>query len=107
VGGLLTTAVAFTPRSSRIGTLADAIVFVGLVQLADVLWVSLLVAATLLADDVDRLPLLVVAAAGLISIAVRVDWTILVGLLAIVSAFRALRRSPAVAALLSRSPHQR
>jgi hypothetical protein len=100
VGGLLAIAVAFAPRPSRIATLAEAIVFVGLVHLADVLWVSVLVAATLLVDGIDRLPVLVVACAGVVSVVVRVDWTILVGLLAVVSALRTLRRSPVVAALI-------
>jgi tetrahydromethanopterin S-methyltransferase subunit D len=95
------------PRLGRVAPLADTIVFVGLVQLADVLWVSVLVAATLLAEAHDRSPVLVVAAAGLISTVVRVDWTVLVGLLAVVSAFRALRALPPVAAVLSRSTHHR
>ena len=98
LGGLLAAGVAVWPRPARIAPLGDAIVFVGLVRTADALWVSILVAATLVADDGDRLPLVVVALAGAASVALRIDWTILVGMLAIVTGLRALARFRSAAA---------
>jgi tetratricopeptide (TPR) repeat protein len=107
LGGALAAVLVWRERHGRIAPLARAIVFIGLVAAADVLWVSLLVAGTLLADDGDGLAAVVVAIAGLLTIAVRVDWTILVGMLAIVTVFRVVRRAFPSVARLRLSAHQR
>lgn len=61
---------------------ADAIVVLGLAGHADVLWVGLLLAATLVARVHDRRVTLVLILASIAATFVYVDWTILTGLLA-------------------------
>jgi hypothetical protein len=52
--------------------------------MADALWVTVLVVATLLARGDDRFALVVVAVASALSVLFPLDWTILVGAVAIV-----------------------
>jgi hypothetical protein len=69
---------------------ADIIVFVGLAGYADPLWVALLVIASLATREHDPRVILVLFLASLAAIFVYVDWTILVGLLAIGATVRAM-----------------
>jgi len=61
---------------------ADAIVVIGLAGQADVLWVALLFAATLVAREHDPKVTLVLLLASVAATVVYLDWTILTGLLA-------------------------
>jgi hypothetical protein len=63
---------------------ADTIVFVGLAGYADPLWVALLVIASLAAREHDPRVILVLFLASIAATFVYVDWTILVGLLALI-----------------------
>ena len=63
---------------------ADAIVVIGLAGQADVLWVALLFAATLLAREHDPKVTLVLLLASVAATFVYLDWTILTGLLAVI-----------------------
>jgi hypothetical protein len=64
---------------------ADTIVFVGLAGYADPLWVALLVIASLAAREHDPRVILVLFFASLAATFVYVEWTILVGLLALIA----------------------
>jgi hypothetical protein len=68
---------------------ADAIVFVGLAAHADLLWVALLVVATLAAREHDPRAILILFFASIAATFVYVDWTILTGLLAVIATVRA------------------
>jgi hypothetical protein len=68
---------------------ADTIVFVGLAGYADPLWVALLVIASLATREHDPWVILVLLFASIAAIFVYVDWTILVGLLALITTVRA------------------
>lgn len=70
-------------RRERATLAADAIVVVGLAGQADVLWVALLLAATLVARDHDAKVTLVLLLAAVAATFVYLDWTILTGLLAV------------------------
>ena len=63
---------------------ADTIVVIGLAGQADVLWVALLFAATLLAREHDPKVTLVLLLASVAATFVYLDWTILTGLLAVI-----------------------
>jgi len=63
---------------------ADAIVVIGLAGQADVLWVALLFAATLVAREHDPKVTLVLLLASVAATVVYLDWTILTGLLAVI-----------------------
>jgi len=63
---------------------ADAIVVIGLAGQADVLWVALLLAATLVARERDPRVTLVLLLASVAATFVYLDWTILTGLLAVI-----------------------
>ena len=69
---------------------ADAIVFVGLAGHADPLWVGLLVVASLAAREHDPRAILILFFASIAATFVNVDWTILTGLLAIITTIRAV-----------------
>lgn len=70
-------------RRERATLAADAIVVIGLAGQADVLWVALLLAATLVARDHDAKVTLVLVLAAVAATFVYLDWTILTGLLAV------------------------
>ena len=63
---------------------ADTIVVIGLAGQADVLWVALLFAATLVAREHDPKVTLVLLLASVAATFVYLDWTILTGLLAVI-----------------------
>jgi hypothetical protein len=63
---------------------ADAIVVLGLAGQADVLWVGILLAATLIAREHDPKVTLVLVFASIAATFVHLDWTILTGLLAVI-----------------------
>jgi hypothetical protein len=63
---------------------ADAIVVLGLAGHAGVLWVGLLLAATLIGRDHDPKVTLVLVFASIAATFVYLDWTILTGLLAVI-----------------------
>ena len=69
---------------------ADTIVFIGLGGRADPLWVAFLVIANLATREHDPRPILVLLVASLAAMFVYVDWTILTGLLALITTIRAL-----------------
>lgn len=71
-------------RRERATLAADAIVVVGLAGQADVLWVALLLAATLVAREHDAKVTLVLLLAAVAATFVYLDWTILTGLLAVI-----------------------
>ena len=102
LGALAALALAFLVGGRRepVAFAADTIVFVGLASHADLLWVALLVVASLAAREHDPRAILILFFASLAAIVVYVDWTILTGLLAVLatihavfSARRALRRA--------------
>ena len=68
---------------------ADTIVFAGLAGYADPLWVALLVIASLATREHDPRVILVLFFASIAATFVYVDWTILVGLLALIATVRA------------------
>jgi len=72
---------------------ADAIVFVGLAGHADVLWVALLLVASLISREHDPRVMLVLLFAAVAATFVYLDWTILTGLLAIITTIRAVSLS--------------
>ncbi|MEK6207968.1 MAG: hypothetical protein AABM32_10030 [Chloroflexota bacterium] len=76
-------------RSERVTLVADAIVVIGLAGQADPLWVALLVVASLAAREHDPRAILILFFASLAAIFVYVDWTILTGLLAVITTGRA------------------
>ena len=82
---------------------ADAIVFVGLAGHADLLWVAVLVVASLAAREHDPRAILILLFASIAATFVYVDWTILTGLLAVIAAIRAVfvARRPRRAARVS------
>jgi hypothetical protein len=63
---------------------ADAMVVLGLAGHADILWVALLLAATLVARQHDPKVTLVLLLASVAATFVYLDWTILTGLLAVI-----------------------
>jgi len=69
-------------RREPVTLAADAIVFAGLAGHADVLWVALLLAASLVAREHDPRVMLVLVLAAVAATFVYLDWTILTGLLA-------------------------
>jgi hypothetical protein len=69
---------------------ADAIVVVGLAGHADVLWVALLLVATIAAREHDPRVALALLLASIAATFVYVDWTILTGLLAVIATIRAV-----------------
>ena len=69
-------------RREPVTLAADAIVFAGLAGHADVLWVALLLAASLVAREHDPRVMLVLLLAAVAATFVYLDWTILTGLLA-------------------------
>jgi hypothetical protein len=71
-------------RRERATLGADAIVVIGLAGQADVLWVALLLAATLMARDHDPKVTLILLLASVAATFVYLDWTILTGLLAVI-----------------------
>jgi len=77
-------------RREPVAFAADAIVFVGLAGQADLLWVALLVVASLAAREHDPRAILILFFASLAAIVVYVDWTILTGLLAVLATIRAV-----------------
>lgn len=76
-------------RREPVTLAADAIVFAGLAGHADVLWVALLLAASLVAREHDPRVMLVLLLAAVAATFVYLDWTILTGLLAIIATIRA------------------
>jgi len=77
-------------RREPVAFAADAIVFVGLAGQADLLWVALLVVASLAAREHDPRAILILFFASLAAIVVYVDWTILTGLLALIASVRGM-----------------
>lgn len=77
-------------RREPITRAADTIVFAGLAGYADVLWVALLVVASLAAREHDPRTILILFFASIAAIFVYVDWTILTGLLALIATVRAM-----------------
>ena len=69
-------------RREPVTLAADAIVFAGLAGHADVLWVALLLAASLVAREHDPRVMLVLLLAAVAATFIYLDWTILTGLLA-------------------------
>lgn len=76
-------------RREPVTLAADVLVFIGLAGHADPLWVALLIVASLAAREHDPRAILIVFFASLAAIFVYVDWTILIGLLAIIATIRA------------------
>ena len=68
---------------------ADAIAFAGLAGQADPLWVAILIAATFATRAHDPRVILVLFVASLAANFVYVDWTVIAGLLALVTTLRA------------------
>jgi hypothetical protein len=79
-------------RREPVTLAADTIVFIGLAGHADVLWVALLVVASLAAREHDPRATLILFFAAIAAVFVFVDWTILTGLLAMIASFRAAFR---------------
>ena len=77
-------------RREPVTLAADAIVFVGLASHADVLWVGLLLVASLVAREHDPRVMLVLLFAAFVATFVYLDWTILTGLLAVIATIRAV-----------------
>jgi hypothetical protein len=71
---------------------ADAIVVIGLANHADLLWVALLLGATLVAREHDPKVTLVLLLASVAATFVYLDWTILTGLLAVIRIFSVANR---------------
>ena len=76
-------------RREPVAFAADAIVFVGLAGQADLLWVALLVVASLAAREHDPRAILILFFASIAATFVYVDWTILTGILAVIATVRA------------------
>jgi hypothetical protein len=84
-------------RREPVTLAADAIVFVGLAGHADPLWVALLLVTSLAVREHDPRAILILFFASIAATFVYVDWTILTGLLAVITTMRALfamRRVP-------------
>jgi hypothetical protein len=77
-------------RREPVTLTADATVFVGLAGHADPLWVALLVVASLATREHDPRAVLVLFFASIAATFVYVDWTILTGLLAVITTSRAV-----------------
>jgi fucose permease len=75
-------------RRERTTLAADAIVFVGLAGVADPLWVALLVVTSLASQEHDPRAILILFVASIAATFVYIDWTILVGLLALIATLR-------------------
>ena len=90
-------------RREAVTLAADAIVFVGLAGHADLLWVAVLVVASLAAREHDPRAILILFFASIAATFVYVDLTILTGLLAVIAAIRAVfvARRPRLAARVS------
>jgi hypothetical protein len=76
-------------RREPVTLASDAVVFVGLAGHADPLWVALLVVASVAAREHDPRAILILFFAAIAATFVYVDWTILTGLLAIITTVRA------------------
>jgi hypothetical protein len=76
-------------RRETVTLASDAIVFVGLAGQADPLWVAVLVIASLVARRHDPRAILILLFASLAAIVIYVDWTILTGVLAVMTTVRA------------------
>jgi hypothetical protein len=85
----LTLAFLVGGRREPVTLAADAIAFVGLGGHADLLWVAVLVAASLATREHDPRATVILFLASLAAIFVYVDWTILTGLLALIATVRA------------------
>jgi hypothetical protein len=84
-------------RREPVTLAADAIVFVGLAGHADPLWVALLLVTSLAVREHDPRAILILFFASIAATFVYVDWTILTGLLAVITTVRAvfaIRRVP-------------
>lgn len=77
-------------RREPITLAADVSVFVALAGHADPLWVALLVVASLAAREHDPRAILILFLASIAATFVYVDWTILTGLLAVITMLRAM-----------------
>jgi hypothetical protein len=77
-------------RREPVTLAADAIVFVSLAGHADPLWVALLVVASLASREHDPRAMLILFFASIAATFVYVDWTILTGLLAVITTVRAV-----------------
>jgi hypothetical protein len=77
-------------RREPVTLAADAIVFVGLAGHADPLWVALLLVASLAVREHDPRAILILFFASIAATFVYVDWTILTGLLAVITTVRAV-----------------
>jgi len=77
-------------RREPVTLAADAIVFVGLAGHADPLWVALLLVTSLAVREHDPRAILILFFASIAATFVYVDWTILTGLLAVITTMRAL-----------------
>ena len=88
-------------RREPITLASDAIVFIGLAGHADPFWVALLIVASLATREHDPRAILILFVAAVAATFVYIDWTILTGLLAVITTIRAafnLRRGrPAIA----------
>jgi len=76
-------------RREPVTLAADAIVFISLAGHADALWVALLVVASLAIREHDPRAILILFFASVAATFVYVDWTILTGLLAVITTIRA------------------
>ena len=76
-------------RREPVTLAADAIVFIGLAGHADPLWVAVLVVASLATREHDPRAILILLFASIAATFVYVDWTILTGLLAVITTVRA------------------
>jgi hypothetical protein len=85
----LALAVLVGGRHEPVTLAADAIVFVGLIGHADPLWVAVLIVASLVTREHDPRAILIVFFASIAATFVYVDWTILTGLLAVITTMRA------------------
>jgi hypothetical protein len=77
-------------RREPVTLAADTIVFIGLAGHADPLWVALLVVASLATREHDPRAILILFIAAVAAVFVYVDWTILTGLLAVITTVRAV-----------------
>jgi hypothetical protein len=77
-------------RREPVTLAADAIVFVGLAGHADPLWVALLLVTSLAVREHDPRAILILFFASIAATFVYVDWTILTGLLAVITTVRAV-----------------
>jgi hypothetical protein len=75
-------------RREPVTLVADAIVFVGLAGHADLLWVALLLVASIATREHDPRAILILFFASIAATFVYVDWTILAGLLAVIATLR-------------------